>query len=148
MIHENTYKAVDFSGAKGLIFLGKDILVYRRDTRTNKFPGCLNMIGGGREGNETPFETFSREAREEVGLTITKNDIHFSCSFPSFDDHGMISFFFVTKPLSFVKKDIEFGSEGSEWLMMTPEEFIDRPDGIERQQKRVRDYLEGRLGHE
>jgi len=25
---------------------------------------------------------------------------------------------------------------------MTPREFINRPDGIERQQKRVRDYLE------
>jgi hypothetical protein len=41
--------------------------------------------------------------------------------------------------------DIKFGNEGTEWLIMAPEEFISRPDGIERQQKRVANYLSGRF---
>ncbi len=145
MIHENTFKTIDFNGAKGLVFLGNQILVCRRDTKTTKFPGCLDMIGGGREGNESPFETFKREVKEEVGLDIEKSDIYFSCPFQSNDDPAKISFFFVTKPLQFSKDDVKFGDEGTEWLVISPEDFINRTDAIERQQKRVRDYLEGKL---
>lgn len=144
MIHENTFKKIDFNGAKGLVFLGNKILVYRRDTKTKKSPGCIDMIGGGREGDESPFETFRREVKEEVGLDIQREDVIFSHPFQSYDNPEQISFFFVTKPLKFDASHIKFGDEGIEWLMMTPEEFIKRPDGIQRQQKRVSDYLEGR----
>jgi len=143
MIHKDTYKKVDFNGAKGLIFLGDQILVCRRDMKTKSMPGCIDMVGGGREGDESPFDTFKRETKEEVGLDIEKDDIYFSCPFPSFDDPTSVSFFFVTKPLKFTKSDVTFGNEGTEWLVMTPEEFIARPDGIERQQKRVAHYLKG-----
>ncbi len=30
-------------------------------------------------------------------------------------------------------------------MLMSPEEFIKRPDGIERQQKRVEKYLAGKM---
>lgn len=146
MIHENIFKKIDFNGAKGLIFLGEKILVYRRDIKTKKWPGYLDMIGGGREGSESPFETFKREVKEEVGLDIEKDSIQFACPFKSYDDPTKISFFFVTKKLDYSSGDIKFGNEGSEWLMMTPEEFIKRPDGIDRQQNRVKDYMNGRLG--
>lgn len=145
MIHENTYKKIDFNGAKGLVFLGDKILVYRRDTKTKKSPGYIDMIGGGREGDESPFETFKREVKEEVGLDIQANDIQFSYPFQSYDDPTKISFFFVTKHLKYQESDVKFGNEGTEWLTMTPEEFINRPDGIERQQKRVKDYLDGKM---
>lgn len=144
MIHENTYKKIDFNGAKGLVFLGDKILVYRRDTKTKKSPGCIDMIGGGREGDESPFETFKREVKEEVGLDIQDKDIQFSYPFQSYDYPTKISFFFATKHLKYEKSDIKFGNEGTEWLTMTPEEFINHSDGIERQQERVKDYLDGR----
>ena len=145
MIHENTFKKIEFNGAKGLVFLGDQILVYRRDLKTKKSPGCLDMIGGGRDGDESPFETFKREVKEEVGLDIQASDIQFSCPFPSYDDPNMISFFFVTKPLNYRKSDVKFGNEGTEWLTMSPQEFVNRPDAIERQQIRVSDYLTGKL---
>jgi 8-oxo-dGTP diphosphatase len=148
MIHKDTFNKVDYVGAKGLIFLGDQILLIRRDPEIKKWPGCLDMIGGGREGDESPFETFKREVKEEIGLDIRIDDIQFSCTFQSFDDPTKVSFFFVTKPLNYQKSDINFGDEGSEWLTMTPEEYINRTDAIERQQKRVRDYLEGKLGIE
>ncbi|MFA6294863.1 MAG: NUDIX hydrolase [Candidatus Paceibacterota bacterium] len=141
MIHENTYKKVDFNGAKGLVFIGDKILVYRRDDKTKKSPLCIDMPGGGHEGDETPFETFKREVKEEFGIEINKDDIVFCSPFQSFDDPNKISFFLVTKPLNFKESDIKFGDEGTEWLLMTPDEFIKRPDGIERQQKRVVEYL-------
>jgi len=148
MIHKDTYKKVNFNGAKGLVFLGNQIIAYRRDTNTKNFPGSIDMIGGGRAGDESPFETFKREVKEEIGLDIKKDDIRFSCPFQSHDDPRKVSFFFVTKPLKFNKSDVRFGDEGTECLMMTPEEFISRSDGIERQQKRVKDYLEGNISVE
>ena len=144
-IDPNTFNKIEFNGANGMLFIGNQILVYRRDTKTAKSSGCIDMIGGGRENYETPFETFKREVREEVGLDIERSDIQFSCPFESYDDPTKISFFFVTKPLNYKQSDIKFGAEGTEWLMMTPQEFIDRPDGIERQQKRVKDYLDGKM---
>jgi len=142
MIHKDTFNDIDFNGAKGLVFLGNQIVVCRRDMNTKKFPGCLDMIGGGREGDESPFETFKRETMEEVGLDIGPDDIQFSCPFQSFDDPTKISFFFVTKPLQFTKADIRFGDEGTEWLLMTVEEYLKSADGIPRQQERVRRFLD------
>lgn len=144
-IHEDTFKKIDFNGAKGLICIKDRILVYRRDNRTKNFPGCLDLIGGGRENDESPFETFKREVKEEVGLDVTGNDIEFTCTYPSHTDPGKISFFFVTKPLNFTESQIKIGNEGLEWLLLSPLEYINRKDAIERQQKRVKDYLNEKL---
>ena len=102
------------------------------------------MPGGGREGNETPFDTFKREVKEEFGIELMKDDLLYSCPFQSYIDPSMVSFFIVTKPLKYTSADIRFGNEGTEWLVMTPDEFTHRTDGIERQQLRVKNYLEGK----
>jgi 8-oxo-dGTP diphosphatase len=145
MIHENTYKKVDFNGAKGLVFLADKIIVYRRDDKTTSFPLCIDLPGGGREGDESPFETFKRETKEEFGIDIDKSDIQFSCPVQSIIEPDKKSYFMVAKNLRFKPEDIIFGNEGTEWMLMTPQEFIKRPDGIERQQKRVEKYLAGKM---
>ncbi len=144
MIDKNTFRKVEFGGAKGLVFIGSHIIVYRRDLNTKKSPGLLDMIGGGREGDESPFETFKREIKEEIGLDVREDDIQFSSQFQSYDDPTKISFFFATKPLNYQASDIKFGNEGIDWLLLTPEEFVNRSDGIERQQQRVKHYIEGK----
>ena len=144
MIHENTFKSIEFNGAKGLVYIGDKILVYRRDSTTKKSPNCIDMPGGGREGNESPFDTFKREVKEEFSIEISKEDVLYSCPFQSYDDPTQISFFIVTKSLKYNADDIHFGNEGTEWQMMTPDEFVHRPDGIERQQARVKNFLEGK----
>lgn len=143
MIHENTFKKVDFNGAKGLVFLKDKILTYRRDYKTDNKPCLIDLPGGGREGDESPFDTFKREIKEEFGIEIKKDNIEFSCTVNSIIEPDKKSYFIITKPLKFKPTDIVFGNEGIEWFLMTPEEFVSRSDGIERQQKRVANYLKG-----
>jgi 8-oxo-dGTP diphosphatase len=145
MIHENTFKSVDFNGAKGLVFIGDKILTYRRDYKTGSKPGCIDLPGGGREEDESPFDTFRREVKEEFGIEIEKNEIQFSCTVTSTIEPTQKSYFIVAKNLRFKPDNIVFGNEGIEWILMTPEEFITRSDGIERQQERVKKYLAGRM---
>jgi 8-oxo-dGTP diphosphatase len=145
MIHENTFKNVDFNGTKGLVFLGDKIITYRRDNKTTYLPLRIDLPGGARENGESPFDTFRREVKEEFGLDITKEDLIFSCAIPSVIEPDKKSYFVVTKPLGFKESDVVFGDEGIEWMLMTPEEFVARTDGIERQQKRVAKYLKGDL---
>ena len=145
MIHENTFKKIDFNGAKGLVFIGDKILVYRRDNKTNISPLCIDLPGGGREGDESPFDSFRREVREEFGIDIERDEVEFSCTIPSVIEPNKKSYFIVAKTIRIKPEDIVFGNEGIEWMLITPEEFIMRPDGIERQQKRVEKYLAGKM---
>ncbi len=145
MIHENSHKKIDFNGAKGLVFIGTKIIAYRRDKKTNLYPLYIDLPGGLREQNESPFDTFQREIREECGITIEKGDIHFSCMVESLSPSNKKSYFFVTRPLEAKSTEIVFRDEGMEWTLMTPEEFIKHPDGIEQQQKRIEKYLTGKM---
>jgi 8-oxo-dGTP diphosphatase len=141
MIDRHTFSVVEFSGAKGIVFLGEHMLVYRRDTKTNNFPLRIDLPGGGREGNETPFETFQREVGEEFGLKVREEEVVYSCSVPSVMNPDTVSFFLFARTTRFVPEDVVFGNEGVEWMLMSPNEFVQRRDGIEWQQERVARYL-------
>ncbi len=142
-MHPDTFTPRDFNGAKGLVFLGEHILVYRRDTKTKEAPLCLDLPGGGREGNESPFETFQREVQEEFGIAIKKEDIVFSAAIQSFSQPTKQSFFMVTKPLPYTATDVVFGNEGIEWFLMSPEAVLLCSDSSPRQQARGRQYVRG-----
>jgi 8-oxo-dGTP diphosphatase len=148
MIHESTFKKVEFHGAKGLVFLGDKILTYRRDQKTNHFPLQIDLPGGGREGDESPFETFRREVKEEFGIDIKEKDIESSYAIQSSVDPSKTAFFMVTYPLLYSKSDIILGDEGLEWLLMTPQEFIKRTDAVKRHQDRVVKYMKGEMKSE
>ncbi len=141
MLHENTYKKIDFNAAKGLVFIGDKIIAYRRDEKTDVHPLKIDLPGGDREEDESPFDTFKREVKEEFGITIEKDDIYFSSTYPSGTNPNKESYFIVTKPLKLNVADIVFGEEGLEWFLMTPDEFIKQTDGIKKQQEGVVKYL-------
>ncbi len=146
MIHKDTYKkGIEFDGSKGIVFIGDKILVYRRDEKTTDSPLCLDLPGGRRGDGESPYETFSRETKEEFGISIKKDELFFSAFIKEGEVPDLYSFFIVAKPLNISVADVVFGDEGIEWILMTPEEFIARPDGMKRQQQKVRDYLGGKM---
>ncbi len=142
MIDQNTYTETDFIVAKGLVFIGDKIITYRRDHKTDESPGLIDLPGGLREGNESPFETFKREVQEEFGIDIFPDDIEFSFTVPSRKEPDKKVCFFVTKPLKINSSDIILGSEGTEWMLMSTEEFVSRPDIMEAQKQRVQKYLD------
>lgn len=144
MIDKDTFsKEVNFNGTKGLVFIRDKIIVYRRDTKTSSFPLQIDLPGGGREGKESPFETFKREVKEEFGVIVEKGDILFSKKYQSVLDPNKEAFFMVTRPLNIEEKDIIFGDEGLEFLLMTPQDFLNLEDGVKRQQDKVAEYLRG-----
>ena len=145
MIDPNSFssESIEFSGAKGIIFLKEKIILIRRDTKTTNFPLMVDIPGGARDLNESPFDTFQREVKEELGIRIEKEHIVYSKICPSVIGREEIkSFFFVTSELDITENDIVFGDEGIEYILMTPRDYITLSDGIPGQQKRVADYLD------
>jgi 8-oxo-dGTP diphosphatase len=131
----------NFHGVKGLVFIGDKILVYRRDTNTKSFPLHIDLPGGGREGNESPLDTFKRETKEEFGIEISPDDIEYAKQYMSAMDATKESYFFVAKPTNVKVSDVVFGDEGLEFMLVTIDEYLKLDDAIGRQQDKVRDYL-------
>jgi len=141
MIDDNIYEKVDFNGSKGFIFIGDKLLVYRRDARVTNFPLRIDLPGGGKEGYETPFETFAREAKEEFGIEIKKENIVHSKAHQSIIEPWKQSYFFVAKLPASEEKNIVFGNEGTEFLLLSIDDYLNRKDIIDRHSVRLMDYL-------
>jgi len=134
-------KTRNFHGVKGIVFIEGRMLVYRRDTKTDNFPLHIDLPGGGRESNESPFETYKREVKEEFGLEINEGEIVYAKQYMSVMDVSKESYFIVVKPMNIKESDIIFGDEGLEFFLMKPEEYLSLDDIIERHKVKVTDYL-------
>ncbi len=131
-----------FEGTKGLVFIGDKIIVYRRDKNAPQHPLKLDVPGGGREGNETPFQNFQREVNEEFGLNLTRDDLRYGRRYEASDGSGRIGYYLVAKLEVVEAEKIVFGNEGQDFTLMTLEEFLDRHDVWPAYQERSKDYLE------
>ncbi len=127
-------------GAKGLVFIGQQILVYRRDHNTTVYPGHLDLPGGGLEPNETPFEGFRREVKEEFGLGVKPEDIVYYRRYTSSVSEGKFAYFPVAKLPESAATKIKFGQEGLEYSLMSLDEFIDHPEAWPRLRDFAADY--------
>ena len=141
MIDPKIYEERNFHGVKGLVFIDEKILVYRRDNKTKSFPLCIDLPGGGKENNETPFATFKRELKEEFNLKLAESDVVYAKQYLSAMDESKESYFIVTKNLSAQKTDIALGNEGLEYYLMSVDEYLKLNDAIGRQQTKVEQYL-------
>lgn len=128
-------------GTKGLVFIGNDTLIYRRDNKADKYPLHLDVPGGGKEGDETPFETFRREVYEEFRLNITESDIVYFRRYPSIFEEGKFGWYAVVKLPAKVKSQIVMGEEGIDYSLMPLEEFLKKQDAWPVYQQRAADYL-------
>lgn len=133
-----------FSGAKIALVCDRRLVAYRRDVKpTIPWPGLWDLPGGGREGDETPDACALREVREEFGIVLTPDRVHWRRRYPGALD-GQRWSYFLAAPISAAEvAAIRFGDEGQWWRMMAFDEFVNHPEGVAHLQVRFSDYLAG-----
>ena len=136
----------NFLGAKGALFIGDQLLVTLRDDFDwIPWPGYWDFVGGEREPGETPRETLTREAREEVGLDLGAAEWLWDSAYPSATQPGRVISFHVLRLPATAEQDIVFGDEGQGWRLVPPEEFLSMPKAVPSLQERLKVWLD-RLG--
>ena len=139
-------KHLDFTGCKiALICDGRILTILRDDKPTIPWPNLWELPGGGREGDESPFECAAREVYEELSIQLLKDDIVWSWIYPSMLDENKNSVFLVGKLTQEQFDSIVFGDEGQSFKLMSIEEFLTLDQVVPQLQERVRDYVEESL---
>ena len=135
----------DFTGCKIALFCNDRILTILRDDKENiPWPNMWELPGGGREGDESPFECAVREVFEELGIRLTKDCLLWRKVYPSMLFEGKESVFLVGKLDQEQFDKIVFGDEGQGYRLMSIEEFLSSDKVVPQLQDRVRDYMEER----
>ena len=133
----------EFSGAKIALLQDNHLIsILRDDIPTIPFPNTWDLPGGGREGNETPFECVRREVFEELGISISKESIDWVKKYPSLINPSQTSVFMVGSISQEQIDAIVFGDEGQTYKLMPIEEFLVNNQVYGSMQTRLRDYLE------
>ena len=137
---------MDFQGCKiALICDGRILTILRDDKPTIPWPNLWELPGGGREGDESPFECAAREVYEELGIHLTEDCLLWSKIYPSMLYEGRQSVFMVGQLRQEQFNSITFGDEGQAYKLMNIEEFLTSSQVVPQLQGRLRDYLEGSL---
>lgn len=132
----------DFHGAKVAVFVGDDILVYRRDDKPDiPFPNMLDLPGGGRENGETGAQCVARETQEEFGINIATEKFEYVEAYPNWRNEGLAALFYVCRLPSAVIDDIVFGDEGQNWQVMSVKDYLKRSDAVPHLQERLSNYV-------
>ena len=133
----------DFTGSKIALFCGDKLLTILRDDKpTIPWANLWELPGGGREGNESPFECAAREVYEELGIALTEDCLIWSKVYPSMLFEGRQSVFMVGQLSQEQFDNITFGDEGQAYKLMPIEEFLNSKQAVPQLQGRLRDYLE------
>lgn len=137
---------IDFTGCKiALICDGQILTILRDDKEGIPWPNMWELPGGGREGDETPFECVAREVYEELSIQLSKEDIVWSWIYPSMLDENKNSVFLVGQLTKEQFDSIVFGDEGQSYKLVSIEEFLTSDRVIPQLQERVRGYVEGNV---
>ena len=133
----------DFTGCKIALFCGDKLLTILRDDKSNiPYPNTWELPGGGREGDESPFECVAREVYEELGIHLTEDCLLWAKVYPSMLFADKKSVFLVGKLAQEQFDQIVFGDEDQGYKLMGIEEFLGSDKAVPQLQDRVRDYLE------
>lgn len=137
----------EFTGCKIALFCGDKLLTILRDDKpTIPWPNLWELPGGGREGDESPFECVAREVYEELSIQLSKDEVIWSGIYPGILDEKKC-FVFLVGNLSKEEFDrIDFGDEGQGYKLVSLEEFLASDRVVPQLQERVRDYVEKKLG--
>ena len=133
---------IDFTGCKIALICDGQILTILRDDKGNiPWPNMWELPGGGREGDESPFECAAREVYEELGIQLTEDFLLWSKVYPSMLYEGRQSIFMVGQISQKQFDNINFGDEGQTYKLMSIEEFLNSKQAVPQLQERLRDYL-------
>ena len=134
---------MDFQGCKIALICGDKVLTILRDDKDDiPCPNMWELPGGGREGNESPFECATREVYEELGIHLDEDCLFWSKIYPSVIFKDKQSVFMVGQLSQDQFDSITFGDEGQAYKLMNIEEFLTSSQVVPQLQGRLRDYLE------
>lgn len=136
----------EFTGAKAALITDNDMLVvFLRDNKPGlRFANLWDFPGGGREGNENPFECLKREVEEEFAITLNEEAILWQKLYPAMHDPAQTAYFFAVRVAESEVAAIRFGTEGQRWTLMSVDKFLGRDDAVPFIQSRLKDYLDFR----
>ena len=146
MLEDCLEERFEFTGCKiALICDGQILTILRDDKEDIPWPNMWELPGGGREGNETPFECVAREVYEELSIQLSKADVIWFQIYPSMLDGNKKSVFLVGRLTQEQFESIIFGDEGQGYKLVSFEEFLTSDRVVSQLQERVRDYMEESL---
>ena len=132
----------DFQGCKIALICGDKVLTILRDDKDDiPCPNMWELPGGGREGDESPFECVEREVFEELGIHLTEDCLLWSKVYPSMLFADKQSVFLVGQLSQDQFDSITFGDEGQGYQLMNVEEFLSSSQVVPQLQERLKDYL-------
>ena len=118
-------------GAKVALFLGDQLVSILRDDFPHiHFPNLWDLPGGGREGNETTFQTMARELHEELGLVLPEDAVLWENAFQSLTAPEKWNAFFVAQMPASAVDNIVFGDEGQRWALFDLNAFVALPNRV------------------
>ena len=130
-------------GAKVALFLGDQLISILRDDFPHiHYPNLWDLPGGGREGDETTFQTVARELHEELGLILPRDALLWESAFPSSTDPTKWNAFFVARMPVATVDDIVFGDEGQRWALYDMEVFVALPNRVPSYGSRLAKWVE------
>ena len=136
------HKQMEFSGCKIALICDNKLLTNLRDDKASiPYPNMWELPGGGREGEETPFECVQREVFEELSLKLEETDIVWAKEYQGMLDPDKTSIFMVGAITQEEFANIVFGDEGQAYHMMDVSQFLADEKVIPQLQDRLRDYL-------
>lgn len=130
----------NFSGCKLALFVGSQLVVYKRDQIVGiPYPGLLDLPGGGRDAVETPEQCVLRELGEEFGLVIAPERLCYRREY-SLPNSIEVGYFFAVDIGEVALNTIRFGDEGQYWGLIEAAEYGQHPKAIAHLQQLVLEY--------
>ncbi len=136
------YDYKQFAGVKVVLLNNDSIIAIQRDNKPGlRFANMWDLPGGGREGNESPFETAKREVFEELTMTLNESDLFYQKEYPAMVEKGEIAYFLAITISQAQIDSIVFGDEGQGWKLQPIQEFLDDDSIVPFLRGRIQDYL-------